>query len=166
MLGDIKQVSTDALHELRHALGTLRDDDGGAPTRPTPSLQTLPDLVAQARRSGLPVTLHMRGSPAALPTTVQVALYRIVQEGLTNVLRHAGGAHATVRIVVGAGQVEVDVTDDGTGAPTALSATGSGSGLIGMRDRTTALGGVFEAGQAAGGGFRVRAVLPVEEPAA
>ena len=165
-LGDVKAVSTDALEELRHALGGLRDADDEAATRPTPSLQALPELVDQARRSGLSVALRMQGSPGGLPAALQAAIYRIVQEALTNVMRHAGGAHATVGVVVEDGQVEVDVADDGSGAPTALSASGSGSGLIGMRERARALGGALQADRTPGGGFRVHAVLPVGGPRA
>lgn len=163
MLESIKDVSADALHDLRHALGFLREPESERSTDPTPSLQRLPELVRQARSSGLPVVLQMEGSPAGLPVALQIATYRIVQEGLTNVMRHAGGAKATVRVAVASHRVEVDIADDGTGGPTAGSEAGTGSGLAGMRDRTNALGGTFAAGPATGGGFRVHAVLPVEE---
>lgn len=160
----IKQVSTSALHDLRSALGTLREDSSGAPTRPAPTLHELADLVATARSAGLGVVLRMEGSPAGLPTTAQLAVYRIVQEGLTNVMRHAGaGTQTTVRIVVTSRQVEVEVRDDGSGRPATARPPGSGSGLIGMRERAAALGGTFEAGPTAGGGFRVRAVIGLEE---
>ena len=95
-----------------------------------------------------------------------MAIYRIIQEGLTNVMRHAGGARATVGIAVGDHEVEVDVIDDGGGSPTASSDAGSGLGLVGMRQRASAMGGELQAGRDADGGFRVRAVLPLDrEPA-
>jgi signal transduction histidine kinase len=162
-LGEVKQVSTNALGELRYAVGTLRDSDGEAPTQPTPSLAALPELVEQARRSGLSVVLRMHGTAAELPAALQLAIYRTVQEALTNVMRHAAGSRATIAIDVDDHRAEVEVTDDGTGAPTALGAPGSGAGLAGMRERAAALGGTFEAGRSAGGGFRVHAVLPVQE---
>jgi signal transduction histidine kinase len=166
VLESIKAVSAQALHDLRHALGVLRDESGDGPTDPTPSVHDVPGLVQRARDSGLSVVLRMEGSSAALPTALQVAIYRIVQEGLTNVMRHASGAQATVRVAVGGHRVEVDVTDDGGGAPTASSDSGSGSGLVGMRQRASAMGGELEAGREADGGFRVRAVLPLDrEPA-
>lgn len=159
----IKQVSTGALDDLRYALGALRDDSTDAPTGPTPSMRDLPELVGKARSSGLSVVLRMEGSLAALPVALQVAVYRIVQEGLTNVMRHASGAQATVRIAVANQQVQVDVINDGAGKPTASSGAGTQSGLIGMRERASAVGGAFEAGPATGGGFGVRAVLPLDE---
>jgi len=162
VLQAIKEVSTSALQDLRYALGALRED-ADAPTGPTPSLQELPELVDRARSSGLSIVLRMEGSPAVLPAALQVAVYRIVQEGLTNVMRHAAGAKALVRIAVTGRQVEVDVTDDGAGGPTTPRVPGSGTGLVGMRERASALGGAFEAGRAAGGGFRVHAVLPLDE---
>lgn len=162
VLEAIKEVSTSALQDLRYALGALRED-ADAPTAPTPGLHELPELVDRARSSGLSIVLRMEGSPAGLPAALQVAVYRIVQEGLTNVMRHASGAKALVRIAVTRREVAVDVTDDGAGGPTTPRTPGSGTGLIGMRERASALGGAFEAGQAAGGGFRVRAVLPLDE---
>lgn len=159
----IKEVSTGALDDLRYALGALRDDSTDAPTGPTPSMRDLPELVGKARSSGLSVVLRMEGSLAALPVALQVAVYRIVQEGLTNVMRHASGAQATVRIAVANQQVQVDVINDGAGKPTASSGAGTQSGLIGMRERASAVGGAFEAGPATGGGFGVRAVLPLDE---
>lgn len=164
LLESIKQVSAQALHDLRHALGVLRDDS--VDRQPTPSVHDVPGLVEQARESGLEVVLRMEGASTALPTALQVAIYRIVQEGLTNVMRHAGGARATVRIAVRGHTVVVDVTNDGTGAPTASSGSGTGSGLMGMRQRASAMGGELDAGRDADGGFGVHAVLPLErEPA-
>lgn len=165
-LETIERVSTDALLDLRSALGALRDQSAGDPTRPAPSIRELGELVDGARTSGQSVVLRMEGSSESLPAALQVAVYRIVQEGLTNVMRHAAGARATVRVAVTTGHVEVDVSDDGAGAPTAASASGSRSGLIGMHERATALGGGFRAGREAGGGYGVHAVLPLERPPA
>lgn len=162
VLESIKAVSAQALHDLRDALGVLRDPSGVAPTAPPPSMHNVPALVERAREAGLAVELRMEGSLAPLSATVQVAIYRIVQEGLTNVMRHAGGAHVTVRIAVRGQVIEVDVSDDGRGAPTPSSGSGSGSGLVGMRERASAMGGELETGRGTDGGFRVRALLPVD----
>lgn len=165
-LESIESVSGQALHDLRLALGVLRDPSGVDPTTPTPSVHDVPELVQRARDSGLAVDLRMEGSSAAVPAALQVAVYRIVQEGLTNVLRHAGGARATVRVAVRGQEVEVDVSDDGRGAATPMSGAGAGSGLVGMRERASAMGGELEAGREADGGYRVRALLPLDgEPA-
>ncbi len=162
VLESIKEVSRQALHDLRQTLGVLRGPSEREPMAPTPALRDVPELVQRARDSGLAVTLRMEGAVAALPVPLQLASYRIIQEGLTNVMRHAGGAQATVRIVVGDGELRLEVADDGTGAPTTSSGSGSGSGLEGMRERATAVGGALEARREANGGFRVRAVLPLD----
>lgn len=161
LLESIKQLSNEALLELRQALGTLRDDSAAAPTDPMPSLRDVPTLVEQARGSGLPVVLRMEGSLMHLPATLEVAAYRVVQEGLTNVMRHAQGAKATVRVAVDPHQVEVDVTDDGNGTPSASGGEHGGSGLVGMQERVGALGGSLAAGPS-GAGFAVHAILPRE----
>lgn len=165
VLESIKEVSTGALQDLRYAVGALRED-GSAPTRPMPSLQDVPELVGRARESGMPVELRTRGAQAELPIAVQTTVYRIVQESLTNVMRHAHGASARVSVAADGGHVDVEVLNDATGAPTARSVEGRGSGLIGMRERASALGGSFEAGRVGTGGFRVHAVLPVGTDAA
>ncbi len=161
VLESIKRVSTQALQDLRYALGVLRDESDNGPTDPTPSLQDVAGLVQQARDSGLSVALRMEGSPTVLPLALQAACFRVVQEGLTNVLRHASGAQASVLIAVGGNEVVVDVTDDGTGRPTSSSGLGSGTGLVGLRERATAMGGELHADPGRDGGFRVRAVLPL-----
>lgn len=161
----IKAVGTQALRDLRHALGNLRTGSGGG-TDPTPSARDVPRLVQQARDSGVSVVLETRGSAADLPAALGVAVYRIVQEALTNVMRHAGGSSVAVRLSVGKDEIEVVIADDGRGSPTLASASGTGSGLEGMRERAAALGGALEAGPTPRSGYRVRAVLPLErEPA-
>jgi signal transduction histidine kinase len=161
-LGAIKSASKEALDELRQTLGVLRSgtEAEAAPRAPhtTPSLARLDDLVARTTRAGVPVEVVVAGS-AVLPAAVDAAAYRIVQESLTNVLRHAGpAARVTVRLTYGRDALEIDVEDDGLGS-TALNDT-PGHGLAGMRERAAGLGGSLTAGAVAGGGFRVRAVLP------
>jgi signal transduction histidine kinase len=154
----IRQISRESLSELSALLGVLRED-GPAEHAPVPDLDALPRLVEGLRDAGLEVDLQVEGNGAAVPDVVAVAGYRIVQEALTNVARHAGAnAHAHVRLTRHDGVVEVEVRDDGTGAPPTLR---PGGGLTGMRERAASLGGAFEAGGAAGGGFRVWASLPV-----
>lgn len=165
VLEAIKGVSAEALVDLRHTLDVLRDPSDEAPIRPTPSVRDVPGLVRQARDAGLPVALRMKGSSEHLPSALQVTIYRIVQEGLTNVMRHAKGANATVRVAIGEGEVEIEVTDSGANPPDLPDGTGAGSGLAGLRQRASALGGVLEAKAEADGGFHVRATLPlIREP--
>jgi signal transduction histidine kinase len=150
----IKDASHEALVGLRAALDTLRRGEG-APRAPTPRLSDLDDLVAGVRASGLDVVVAGEGVPAPLPAAVEIAAYRIVQEALTNVTRHAHARGAVVRIGYDDG-VDIEVTDDGVGGPTV-----DGNGLRGMRERAAALGGTVEAGPRDAGGFRVAAHLPV-----
>ncbi len=151
----IKSASAEALAEVRAVLGLLRAEDGGAPRAPVPSLVNLPALLESAGAG-----LVSAGAPGALPPEVDRAAYRIVQEALTNVRRHAGpGASATVTIDYGSDVLTVAVTDDGTGAP--AGAPDEGNGLAGMRARAQALGGTLTAGGAPQGGFTVTATLPV-----
>jgi signal transduction histidine kinase len=161
-LDSIKEVSAQALHDLRYALKSLRKPSADGPTDPTPTIHDVSTLVDLTRTSGLPVTLRMEGSPEQLSPALQVAVYRVVQEGLANVMRHASGSRTTVRIAVREREAEVEVSDDGTGAPTATAESGSGSGLVGMRERVNVMDGTLETGHLAGGGFRVRALIPVD----
>jgi signal transduction histidine kinase len=156
-LTTIKETSRDALHELRAALDVLRRGEE-APRAPTPGLDDLDTLVDGVRASGLDVRLDRGEPPATVPAAVQLVAYRIVQEALTNVTRHAGARAAAVHLSYG-DEVTVEVSDDGIGglAP-------AGNGIIGMRERAAALGGTVEAGPAADGGFRVIARLPVRSP--
>jgi signal transduction histidine kinase len=151
----IKEAGTDAARELRATLGVLRGSDGDGS-----GLCQLDGLVARARAAGLPVTVAVTGERLPLPPDVDQAAYRIVQEALTNVSRHAAHASATVRLHYAPGALTVQVDDDGTAAGTA-AASGPGLGLIGMRERVSALGGLLHAGPRDGGGFQVLAELPL-----
>jgi signal transduction histidine kinase len=162
LLESIKTVSTHALEDLRHALGVVREENGRDPTKPAPSLHEVSDLVEQARKSGLVVALTLKGSTVALPPALQIAVYRIVQEALTNVMRHAEGATAAVQIASDPTHVDVEVVNDGAGRPSSASVAGSHSGLVGMRERAESLGGSFEAAPTERGGFRVHATLPLD----
>lgn len=158
----IKQASKEALDELRATLDVLREGDGAAPTAPTAGLALLDTLRAVAEQAGVPVTIEVAGpDDRRLPAAVDVTAYRIVQESLTNVMRHAGPASAGVRVVHGDGVLEIDVVDDGTGATGPVEES-DGHGITGMRERAALLGGRVVAGPRTDGpGFRVHAVLPV-----
>jgi signal transduction histidine kinase len=160
-LAAIKQASKEALAELRSVLDILRQDGEPASRTPTWSLARLEDLVSQAAAAGLVVQTETDGEVRSLPFAVDVAAFRIVQEALTNVGRHAGPATATVRVSYGDQELSVQVDDDGRGPSAHASAAGSGGGIVGMRERAAALGGELQAGPRPGGGFRVRARLPL-----
>lgn len=157
-LTTIKAASKEALGEVRQVLDTLRTP-GDVPRAPAPGLDRLPELVEQAAAAGLTVAVSTVGTPSALPPGADLAAFRIVQEALTNVVRHSGSRTARVRIAHGSGSLELTVDDDGPA--TGTEAGGSGNGLAGMRERAAALGGTIEAGTRPDGGFRVHAVLPV-----
>jgi signal transduction histidine kinase len=161
-LGAVKQASKEALRELRSVLDLLRQDDERAPRSPASSLARLGDLVAQASAPGLEIRAETEGTVRPLPFGVDAAAYRIVQEALTNVARHAGPATATVHVTYGEEELTVQVDDDGR-QPGPRQQPASGSGIAGMRDRVAALGGEFYAGPRRGGGFRVRARLPFSD---
>ena len=164
-LGTIRDASKNGLRELRAILAVLRqadDAEPAAPTAPTPDLDGLPALLDTVRASGLPVTVEITGERRRLPAAVELAAYRIVQESLTNTLRHAGPATATVRIRYGDEDLDIRVTDDGLGAAAGTgTGIGSGHGLIGMRERALATGGTLQAHPGPVGGFLVRARLPL-----
>jgi signal transduction histidine kinase len=165
-LTSIKQASKEALGELRSVLEVLREGGDELPRAPVAGLDHLDGLVRRAAQAGLDVRVEVVGEPVPLPPGVDLAAYRIVQEALTNVTRHAGTATATVRIAYGDQDVTVQVDDDGRGGhAVAGNGSGSGNGIRGMRERAAALGGQLEAGPRRpgdGGGFRVRARLPVD----
>jgi signal transduction histidine kinase len=159
-LAVIRQASDEALGELHAMLGVLRQPgDGRAPLAPTPGLAQLDALVGKAVATGLRVDVTVKGEPRPLPPAVDLACYRIVQESLTNVVRHAGASSATVGIAHAGGEVVVDVLDDGCGGA-ADGGVGAGRGIAGMRERARTLGGTLAAGPCPEGGFRVRARLP------
>jgi signal transduction histidine kinase len=155
-LDAIKRTSKEALDELRATLAVYRSDEP-APRAPVAGLSQLDALVASC---GLDVSLHVTGDSADLPSSVDRAAYRIVQESLTNVLRHSGTDAATVRLDRQADVVTIEVTDDGRAKP---GDGKPGHGITGMRERAEALGGTLDAGPRGGGGFAVRARLPVGE---
>ena len=147
-----------AVAELGRVVGLLRAEAAPDTLLPQPGVAQLPELVAQVRAAGLPVHLDVQGEPRDLPPGVDVALYRLTQEALTNVLKHARGARATVVLRCTETAVELSVHDDGRGTPTG---TGLGHGLIGMRERVALYGGTLSAGPRDHGGFAVDAVIPL-----
>jgi signal transduction histidine kinase len=152
----VSRTGRHALAEMRRLLGVLREDDPAA-LAPAPGLADLEALLEQVRAAGLGATLETSGAPIPLGAGAELTVYRLVQEALTNTLKHAGpDAHATVRLSYDADGVEVEVTDDGRGRARASS---DGHGLAGMRERAAVYGGELEAGPAPGGGWRVRARL-------
>jgi signal transduction histidine kinase len=160
-LAAIKSASKEALEELRTMMTTLRRDDDPPPRSPAPGLDRLRELIDLTRAAGLSVEVEQSGDPPPLPAAVQLATYRIVQESLTNVVRHAGPAKVTVRMTYDDADIRVEIDDDGTGPTNDGATIGAGSGITGMRERAAALGGELSAGFRKGGGFRVAARLPV-----
>jgi signal transduction histidine kinase len=156
----IKAASKEALGEVRQVLSTLRTP-GEAPRAPAPGLDRLPELAEQAAGAGLAVDIAVDGAPAPLPPGADLAAFRIVQEALTNIVRHSGSRTARVRVAHGRGALELTVDD--YGPATDGGDTGGGNGLIGMRERAAALGGTLSAGPRGDGGFRVHAYLPLAE---
>jgi len=154
----INEASADALREVRSALNILRGSNEELPRAPTAGLARLDELVSHAVAAGVGVSLEVQGDPRSLPASVDLAGFRIVQESLTNIVRHAEAGSAKVELTYGNGDLTLQIDDDGEG-PAAQA--GGGSGIAGMRDRATALGGELEAGPQPTGGFRVRARLPI-----
>jgi signal transduction histidine kinase len=154
----IESSGRDALVELRRLLGILRSGDEQLAIGPQPGLGSLESLVEQVRASGLSVELRIEGEPVHLPAGIDLSAYRIVQEALTNVVKHAGDAAAEVVIRYRQRALELDVVDEGHGRT--ASRNGSGHGLIGMRERVALYGGTLEAGVRDNGGYAVRARLP------
>jgi signal transduction histidine kinase len=160
-LAAIKRSSKEALEELRGTLAVFRrPDNGGGPWRPAPGLDRLEALAAAMAEGGLPVEVAVTGERASLPAAVDLAAYRIVQESLTNVVRHAGPATATVRVGYQPDALVVEVADTGRGRPSGAARPG-GHGIAGMRERAAAVGGTLQAGPSGDGGFLVRARLPL-----
>jgi signal transduction histidine kinase len=158
----VNQASKEALQELRATLGLLRQVDGPEPRSPAPGLAQLEGVMASITAAGVEVRLDVSGQPRDLPTGVDLAAYRIIQESLTNVIRHARAATARIAIAYGRADIVIQIEDDGRGAHEDEPPANGGNGLLGMRERATALGGELEAGPLASGGFRVRARLPLD----
>ena len=158
-LASIEQAGRQALVEARRLLGMLRRKDDREELEPQPSLERVDLLVEQVERAGLPVELSVEGEPTQLPAGLDLCAYRVVQEALTNALKHAGPAHAHVLLRYAPRALDVEVRDDGSGA--APNGNGAGHGLIGMRERVALYGGALRAGPREGGGFEVRAHLPL-----
>jgi signal transduction histidine kinase len=162
-LQSVEQIGRQALTEMRRMLGVMRSgNESPASLAPQPGLDHLDRLIAQVGDAGLLVTLRVEGERPLLSPGVDLSAYRIVQEGLTNALKHAQGARAEVCVRYVGDSVEVEIVDDGPGL---AGADGHGHGLIGMRERVALYGGTLEAGPRDGGGFVLRAQLPVEVPA-
>jgi signal transduction histidine kinase len=153
----IRGSARDALTEMRRMLGLLRSADDPSGVRPQPGLAQLPELIEHA---GVPVTLEVHGAPRPLPAGVDISSYRILQEALTNVRKHAAGAVTTVRIVWTEDRIELSVRDEGPGPAGVPPSDGEGHGLMGMSERVRLLGGELYTGAAPAGGFEIRAALP------
>jgi signal transduction histidine kinase len=159
----IDSASRSALAEIRRMLGLLRSPEEPADTSPSPGLDDLRWLAEETALAGLEVELRVDAPRPPLPPGIQLTVYRIVQEAVTNALKHAGASRASVSVVVEDGAARIAVVDDGRGAP---AQAGEGHGIAGMRERVAMHGGTFEAGSVAGGGFRVSATIPLRDGAA
>lgn len=161
-LSAVEQTARQALGEMRRMLGLLRTDDEGLALAPQPGIEHVNRLVEQVREAGLAVELDVDGARRPLPPGVDLAAYRIVQEALTNVLKHAGSARARVGVRFTDRELELAITDDGRGPSGDVN--GGGHGLVGMRERVALYGGSLDAAPADAGGFAVRATLPIPAP--
>ncbi|MGH3146458.1 MAG: histidine kinase [Rubrobacter sp.] len=159
-LGSIETTGRQALTEMRRLLGILSRTDEELALSPQPSLDHLEALIAKVRESGIPVELRVEGDPKPLPPGVDLSAYRIVQEALTNTLKHAGPARAQVMIHYRDDELELEISDDGAGNG---KGEGSGQGLIGMRERVALFGGTLESGKNTDSGYLVRALLPLDQ---
>ena len=158
-LRNVEQVGRTALAEMRRLLGAMRRDGDGLDLAPQPGLDGLDSLLEDVGRAGLPVRLQVDGNALPLPRAIDLSAYRIVQEGLTNALKHAGASHADVTVRYRPDELEVEVLDDGAGGATT---DGLGHGLVGIRERVKIYGGEMSAGTAPGGGFALSARLPLD----
>ncbi len=164
VLHGVERLGRQSVEELRALVGILRDEAAAGPPAPQPSLSRVDELLDRVRAAGLPVDLEVHGTPGELPRTVDVSAYRVTQEALSNVLRHAGAAPTTVRLRHGADTLTVEVVDAGrpAGAPPPAPPDGTGGhGLIGMRERVALFAGTLDAGPTPAGGYTVRATFPL-----
>lgn len=160
----IEDTGRQALAEMRRLLGVLRKNDEQLALAPQPSLEHIGTLLEQVREAGLPVTLQIEGEPRPLPVGVDLSAYRIVQEALTNALKHAGPASGQVLLRYGEGDLEIEISDDGRGAPSKQPALVSGgNGLVGMRERVALYGGDLRSGALSSGGYSLKARLPLDQ---
>jgi len=167
--GEIRASALAGLTELRRVLGVLRT--GGQDTTPQPGLADLDALLDSARSGGVSVTVTCSGNPVTLPEGVDLSAYRIVQEALSNAMRHAPGSHVRLHLAYRPDGLALEISNDAPASngapvlvPSGTRAAGGGHGLVGMRERATMLGGSLDAGATGDGGFRVAAVLPVSPP--
>jgi signal transduction histidine kinase len=158
-LGRVEQAGRTALAEMRRLLGAMRRDGDGLDLAPQPGLDGLESLFDEVGRAGLPVRLHVDGDPVPLPRAIDMSAYRIVQEGLTNALKHAHATSADVTVHYGRNDVQIEVRDDGAGVS---RSDGLGHGLVGIRERVKIYGGEMSAGAAAEGGFVLSTRLPLD----
>ena len=167
-LAAIKQASNEALGELRSVLDILRYGNENVPRSPTSGLADLEEMISRAEAAGVDVTSTVTGTPVALPPKVDLAAFRIIQEALTNVTRHAGRARARIELAYGAHDLTITVEDNGGDGSRGATAqpSGGGRGIRGMRERAAALGGELDAGPRPEGGFGVRARLPLSDESA
>ncbi len=166
VMGRIENLGRQSLNEMRRMLGVLRngDDDPTASLAPQPGLLDIDAIVARSTEAGVATSLVVAGDPREVAPGIELAAFRIVQEALTNELKHAGQkAAATVTLTYEADAVTIEVADDGRGAVSSLTRAGGGNGLIGMRERVEIYGGELSAGPRTGGGYTVRAVLPTDD---
>jgi len=159
VLATIEDTGRAAMAEMRRLLGMLRRSDDELALAPQPSLRHLDHLAAHVRGAGMPVDLRIEGEPCPMPPGIDLSAYRIVQEALTNALKHAGPARARVTVRYGASELEIEVTDDGAGGP--QGAPAGAHGLVGMRERVSLFGGDLATGTRDNGGYAVRARLPL-----
>jgi signal transduction histidine kinase len=157
-LRGVEQTGRTALSEMRRLLGAMRREGADAELTPQPSLERLDALAAEVERAGLPVRLHVEGEPVRLPPAIDLSAYRIVQEALTNALKHARAAHADVTVRYGSDELQLEVRDDGRGSATS---DGLGHGLVGIRERVKIYGGEMTARTATEGGFVLSTSLPI-----
>jgi signal transduction histidine kinase len=160
-LQGVERTGRAALTEMRRLLGAMRDEGQDAELAPQPGLDGLESLLDEVGRAGLHVRLHREGEPSPLPRAIELSAYRIIQEGLTNALKHAQASHADVTLRYGPDELQLEIRDDGRGVS---ENDGLGHGLVGVRERVKIYGGEMSSGPANGGGFVLRTRLPLEEP--